>query len=426
MSDEPNEHYRLSPSSSAAWTTCTAQTGFVEEHDADLPPDTSGPDAIWGTQAHSYSQMILLSHLDRGPAFTLGMIPEEWRECVKDYTDRCIESISPHGSTYIEARVPLFYAPVGKGFGTCDFAHITPERVLIRDLKAGQGVSVDAEQNTQLAIYAQSLIEDLRRVEGKAFHAEMEVVMEIDQPRYRGEEPVRRWTTNVAELADFCEHIKTVQELIDSGAEGVFAPSEKACRWCRAKGICPSRQEAFSVVPGDVFSDLTVIPKDQLPRVARMDDEQILAVFKNADVIRSILSDVEDYVLERANMGKPVPGTKMVKGRQGNRKWVDTERVERFLSRNGIPKGDRCKSVLLGPAQIEALPTMKERLKADPKFLERFNDYISRAEGKNTIALEEDKRAAVTFDANIFDIIEEQPTVAIQEPDEDSIEFLIS
>jgi hypothetical protein len=144
-----NGHARLAPSASERWMHCTASV----EACAGIK-DSGSEYATEGTQAHDYAEAVLSGKLP------IEKVPEDFRPHVKFYTDHCQKLIQPGMVAYVESKVPLFYSP--EDTGTVDFAVASEDVVRIRDLKYGAGVLVDAQDNPQLAIYAISLIRDLR------------------------------------------------------------------------------------------------------------------------------------------------------------------------------------------------------------------------------------------------------------------------
>ena len=79
-----------------------------------------------------------------------------------------------------------------------DSLDIRDGRVIVRDLKYGQGVLVEAENNAQLAIYALSFI----RANEDIYDFPPDTIVDIGivQPRHHADDPVRTWEVSLHDL----------------------------------------------------------------------------------------------------------------------------------------------------------------------------------------------------------------------------------
>jgi hypothetical protein len=277
-----NTHARLSPSDSKRWTNCTASIAY-QEANAHRVVDSGSREADEGTQAHDYAAEILMGKL--APMD----LPEDFRDPVLSYTDHC-NGLAPQGeltnlkecldeaelgfdppthAVFVEEQIPLFYQP--EQTGTADFIAVTPDRVYVRDLKYGMGVLVTSQDNTQLAIYAHSVI--LHLDSAYTFSDDMIVDIAIVQPRHREANGVPTWEITVGDLRTFCGEIdyRAIQartaadrvrerigatgadvscaQILEAAPGSVFAPSEGdegACRWCKCKAFCEKRLAAIT------------------------------------------------------------------------------------------------------------------------------------------------------------------------------------
>lgn len=66
-------------------------------------------------------------------------------------------------------------------------------------------------------------------------------------------------------------------------------------------------------------------------RVPLLTAEQLAEVYSQADFIESWLKAVRDRVNSELNAGHPVPGFKLVTGKQSNRAWCDEEAARALL-----------------------------------------------------------------------------------------------
>jgi len=404
-----NAHARLSPSSADRWATCTASTAFIEENADRIPPDTGSRYADEGTRAHDYCEAVLTgktsSHL----------VPEDFRPHVQFYVDHCLGLVRENDAVFVEEKVPLFYSP--KENGTCDFAIIRDGRVIVRDLKYGQGVLVEAEKNAQLAIYALSFIKANSDIYD--FPPDTVVDIGIVQPRHHADDPVRTWEVALHDLeAGFEVTLRAAVAKIHANEALEFVPTTKGCRWCPAKHFCPHKIDAAASPLGfEVLADLPDLTKEEkkLPVAEKVDarlgaysDEDLVALWKNRKNITGLLDDIEAYLETLANQGTPAPGTKLVQGREGNRKWADEEAAEKFLTSTGkLKHAERFDFKLISPTKAETL--LKEKLESSSRAAKTFAALVSRSEGQPSLAPEDDKRPALAAAVSAFDDLTIEP-----------------
>lgn len=428
MSGSTNTHARLSPSGSKRWINCTASIGYIEANSHRISGDGSSSYSNEGTQAHEYAEQYLNGLIG------LGEIPNDFQMPLGVYFNHLREMIvdNPKGEILIEREAPLFYEPdeikkerdgkivMERPTGTVDFALVTDDKIVIRDLKYGQGVAVDAEDNSQLAIYAMSIIRELQEDGLYDFDQSTVVDIGIVQPRYRGDEPVKTWVITLAELENYCKDIEDAVTAIKYGAEislgGIrFDPGEDTCRWCPAKGFCAARLEAmsetFEVESFDALALLPDLTKDEKQQDAEgrifikeaflqkdYDDQQLLAIFAKRKQITGLLDDIEEYLSTRVLSGEVISGLKVVKGREGNRAWNDIEGADKLIKQK-LKMEERMDMSLKSPTQLEKLLKLSEQ---STRFQNLFNGFVSRSEGKPVVALESDKRPAIEVSVNLL------------------------
>jgi hypothetical protein len=417
----------MSPSSSKQWTACTASIAYVEANRHRVPPENTRY-ADEGTEAHEWAAKILLGQTHEGD------IPDNFKPHVPNYVSRCLTHAQRLGTApMVETVVPLWYQ--NDQTGTCDFAVVTDDEVVIRDLKYGAGVLVKADDNTQAAIYAHSFMEFLGGL--YSFHPATKVVIEIDQPRHREADSAKPWVLSYAELQEFCKDIDRAVLDIQTG-NTVFSPSDGddgSCRWCKAKTFCPSRAAAAFTPLDDAaqqlagmnaldllmaLPDLTKAEEKKADdpvgaRLAKLDpeapirltDEILVKLFERTKAITSFLGDIADGLSQRAIAGEPIPGLKLVMGREGNREWANEEAADTFLKGQGLKEDQRYNFKLKSPTQAEEL--IAEKLEKSKRTATRFSELVTRSAAKPVMAHESDKRPAIN-------------AVCAQLPDLDAIE----
>lgn len=445
LSGSHNTHARFAPSSSKRWSTCTGSVSFIEANAHRIPADSGSIYASEGTEAHDWAVKVLLKQAE------IRQIPEDFRAPVADYVNHCLSLIPDGVKPQVEAKVELYYQPGETG--TCDFAVLTDERVTVRDYKHGQGVLVESLDNTQLAIYAFSLIKMVEDV--YEFTDDTLIDIGVFQPRHRESHLSEPWITTLKGLREFCERIGYAAIQATAGLERVrarvamgdrrnvaaaeileaapglrFSPSEGddgACRWCPAKAFCEVRAvQHFDVLGPDDTSGLEIVQRvtdltkeeRKLPveervktRFARMGvpaealtDEYFVRIFAASKWISACLDDVAEWLEARALSGDQPPETKLVLGRAGNRAWKDEEAADNFLKNQKLKAEERYDYKLKSPAKIEEV--LKDKLAKTTRTRNLFESLITRSEPRKVLALASDKREAVGGAAEGFDILD--------------------
>jgi len=373
----------LNPSAAARWVTCTASPRFILENADKLPPD----DTVWnleGSTAHEVAA-AMLENREPNPAECPTLITKEMRRHAWDYWEYVQEL---GGKPFIERKFPLWYMPERNG--KVDVLTISNGHTHVIDLKYGQGVIVDPFENLQGAIYARSALDTVLGATeiplGKLMGSP--VTIHIYQPRGRGAEdfPFHVWDTTWGEILEFTKQVTVAAELILADGETEFQPSDKACRFCPAKGFCTARTKDFT-------RDVKVLAKVDrgpmhFPPVKAVTVEQLAAVLTHGDAIKQWVDDVREYALEHMKNGGVVPGFKLVQGRQGNRYWTDEEKAAKLLlEHTHLRENEVYERSVVSPGGAEKL-LGKKALTLD------LLNLVGRAEGKPTIAPEADKRPA--------------------------------
>ena len=368
----------LQPSAAHRWLNCTASPRFLAEHEAELPKR----DTEWsaeGTLAHDVAEKMLL-----GQPWSCDPVMAEH---VTGYVERVKANLATarEGATlHVETKVPLFYMPERVGRIDTTVMDKVDSRIVVRDLKYGEGVMVDAENNEQQAIYAESFIRD----QWPDMPADGMVRIVIDQPRARDGDTVKDWVLTRSELSLFCARIGAVARKIIADEDTQFAPGS-ACRFCEAKGICPARgNQALAVLPEETTMQLGGLPPPE-----GLTEDQMRRIVEAKDQLVDWLDSVEAHVFARLTEGKEFPGFKLVEGR-ANRQWADEAEAAKKL-RSFLPKGVLWSAPkFVTPAQAEK--ALKKLLKpVTPRLEKALARLIIKPEGKPVLAPESDPRPAI-------------------------------
>lgn len=161
-------HAKLSASGADKWSTCTMAPAM----EAGLPDELSEFNRE-GTCAHAVGEHRLQDWLKAGTITTTRpsteseiegydeFFDEAFDDYVQDYVDYVIARVTALREQHGDASVVVlleqrldFSRWVPEGFGTGDVVIIVPGQVVVIDLKFGQGVYVNGEDNAQLKLYA--------------------------------------------------------------------------------------------------------------------------------------------------------------------------------------------------------------------------------------------------------------------------------
>lgn len=370
----------VGPSSAHRWSRCTASPQFIVAHADELPEDSTIY-ADEGEDAHKLGEKILKGGVvirNESPD-----ISEEMFDATMKYVNHVLSHKTPESRLYVEKRVPLFYNPARNG--RMDAATMRPDALFFDDLKYGVGVSVDADDNEQLAIYAESTIREWEQI--MEFPKDLPVHLSIVQPRDRNNsEAVRTWTLTRQELAMYTTTLGAKARLALTGP-GEFSPGEKQCRFCPAKGICSAYASQGLVALPEAARIIS------LPDPGALTREQRVKVLQSKKVLHDWLEAVEDQEVAELTNGAEPMGFKLVMGK-ANRQWKDVEAAQQLLSNHLTMDITRPRADLISPAQAEKA---LKGIELSSKFKNKLATLIIRPEGKPTLVSEDDERPAIGY-----------------------------
>lgn len=394
-------HALLSPSGAARWMCCPGSVALES-----VLPDSSSDFADEGTAAHELAALALTEGKDcmayygrqievNGKHYAVDM---EMVENVQAYVDR---TRAIGGELFVEQRLSIQHLTgEDDAYGTSDAVIVAGTELVIRDLKYGRGVKVDAAGNEQLRIYALAALAEFELV------YEIETVrLCIDQPRlgYVSEDvmPVdelREFAARVAVAASVCDSLIRTHQ--DTGTVDVehLNPGEKQCQFCRAKATCPALRNHVLTTVADDFVDLDEPIAPQLAHAAdRVTDNALLGNLMGAvDLIEAWCKAVRGKVEAELFAGNAVPGYKLVEGRRGARQWGNPADAEALMKTMRMKTEEMYDLKIISPTTAEKL---HKAGKIGPRQWPKVQELITQADGKPSVAPESDKRPALVMQA---------------------------
>lgn len=402
-------HSKIGASSCERWWNCP---GSVREV-ARMPPQPDSPYALEGSVAHLVGEFSLLTGRDateyigqkviqiidkkknkkliwkgdpapKGDWKATGLeweVTDEMAEAVQVYVSTIrsdMEAFGVHPSDLaIEHRFHLKdIDPDAFGTNDCNIV-IFGQKVIVYDYKHGSGVAVDAEDNKQGLFYALGAIQGLEV-------REAEIV--IVQPRaFHSNGSVRRWTVSLDDLETFANLMKG--KITETKALDAPLVSGDHCKktFCAAMATCPAVRKTVEGAAMTVFSEKPVL---QFPKPENLTPVMLRRILEAMPMMDQWLRSVEAFAESKANAGEHIEGFKLVRGREGNRKWIG-EGVGVDLLNAGFLEDEITESKLISPAKIEKLKKAKEHK-------DLLASLITRSEGKIILVPEDDPREAVS------------------------------
>lgn len=362
-------HAILSPSSSERWINCPPS---AKEN---AGGDTGSSYAQQGSEAHLMAEWKVkkaLGHKVRDPTDELEYFNEEMEECTDAYCEFVMEQVQtakescPDPLVLVEQRLD-FTRWVAESFGTADCICVADGTMTVVDFKYGLGVLVDAENNSQMRMYALgalNLFESLYDIQS--------VRMIIFQPR---RDNISTAEVTKEELLGWAEEVLIPAAALAAKGEGDYSAG-KHCQFCKIKATCRKRAEYNLQMAQYDFA----VP-DTLA------DDEISMILDRADTFIGWVNDVKSYALEQAIGGKQHPGFKVVEGRS-NRRYTDGDAVAAAVTEAGFDPYER---KLMGV-------TAMTKMLGTKKFNTLLGSLIEKPKGKPTLVPESDKRPAWTID----------------------------
>ena len=361
------KHSRRSASASNRWIHCPGSVRLSEQ----CPEPEGSAYAEEGTLAHAIAELKLNIAVDRpvdaGELKKLTKDPlwnGEMDEATNFYRDIVMEHLNAENDALLMVEQRVDYSEwVPEGFGTSDAVIISDDTIEIFDLKYGKGVKVDAQNNSQMRLYALGALE----IFGDLYFFD-NVRMTIIQPRL---DHVSTEEMTVKELLTWAEEV-----VVPAAADDETICAGDWCRWCPAKAVCRARAEANLALARYDFKEPDLL-----------DESEIGEILKKAEELSKWVADIQDYALKQALDGTQYDGWKLVEGRSV-RKYADEVKVVDALQKAGYDEAMLYERKLLGITAMEKLVGKK-------KLGEVCKDLIEKPAGKPVLVPLSDKREAI-------------------------------
>jgi len=291
MQHETRKHARLSASRTDRFMQCPGSYRL----ESLMPWEPAGEAAAIGTAIHELSEIIL-----SGKEVPAGTDPDHvaMAQSYADFVNNLVEN--PRKKLIevnLDEGLKSLHPALG---GTADAVLVDGNHLHVIDLKTGR-VAVDATDNKQLLTYALGAMRQFKAPNT------IECTMHIFQPRVGHS----KWTVSGLRLELHGRRLQSAAELALSG-DAPTNPSVDACRYCKAKTICPSmREKVQETARSDFKPDTTVTPE-------MLDDAALVAAWADA---------VQAAAKEQLANGKSIQGWTMRLGRK-TKFWKDEKLVQ--------------------------------------------------------------------------------------------------
>lgn len=241
MQHVTRKHARLSASRTDRFMQCPGSYRL----ESLMPYEPAGEAAAIGTAIHELSEIILSGNPI--PADT----DKDHIAMAQSYADFVNTLVENPRKKLIEVNLDSGLKSLHPALGgTADAVLVDGDHLHVVDLKTGR-VAVDATDNKQLLTYALGAMRQFKAP------SHITCTMHIFQPRVGHS----KWTVTGQDLVDHGERLKAAAELALT-ADAPTSPSPDACRYCKAKTICPSmREKVQEAARSDFKPDTTVTPE---------------------------------------------------------------------------------------------------------------------------------------------------------------------
>ena len=297
MQHETRKHARLSASRTDRFMQCPGSYRL----ESLMPYEPAGEAAAVGTAIHELSEIIL-----RGAEIPVNTDPDHL-SMAQGYANFINALVENPRKKLIEVNLDEGLKSLHPALGgTADAILVDGDHLHVVDLKTGR-VAVDAQDNRQLLTYALGAMRQFKAPNT------ITCTMHIFQPRVGHS----KWTVTGQDLIEHGDRLKAAAELALT-SDAPTSPSVDACRYCKAKTICPSMREKVQIAArSDFLPDTTVTPE----------------MLDNAALVAAWAEDVQTAAKKQLANGQTITGWTMRAGRK-TKFWKDEKLVQEAFKDN--------------------------------------------------------------------------------------------
>ena len=295
-------HAPFAPSSAKRWIACPGSFALGLAY----PAGSGGNEyADEGTRLHD----VAAKYLTEGAS--LATVAKDDYATLKPYLRYAVERIKQADAYAIEQTIP--HSPLLYGTPDLLLMFKAADMLEVVDLKTGQGIMVDPEENDQALCYA---FMTLRKMDADGVPLPANVRLTIVQPPDEAK-PVKTWDTTSDHVMEW--GVKAEVAIATALAGGAPLQTGSHCRFCNAKPTCPAlRGEVMVAIEADSAAKL---PVEMLP--VWLDRAERLEGFIKQ--LREVAHEVASTGLAQGNP-QAVPGY-VLKPKRATRSWADEEAV---------------------------------------------------------------------------------------------------
>lgn len=347
-----SQHALLSASGSKKWLLCPGsiqmERGF---------PNTRSDAATYGSQAHHLAEVclkndtntsIFLNKTLQADDLDSFVVDVEMVDGVQSYLDY-VRNTKNIGQMHIEIRVD--YSPwVPDGFGTsdCIIQHSGDDEGLVSiiDLKFGI-VRVDADNNTQAMLYALGV---LNQYGGERFN------LCIVQPRI---DHISEWHITKKDLLEWATTVAAPQAKLALSENPPINPSDAACEYCKAKGICKTLA-VFELKAAHKEFESVIYP-GSIREANTLSNDEIASIVPLLKIMEKWAEAIEEHAINELDQGRDIPGYKLIESSK-HLIWVDEKKAGKALLKAGLKKKDIYSIALIKPTKAKKLLPKQPKL----------------------------------------------------------------
>ena len=293
MQHTDRKHARLSASRMDRVMSCPGSYRLESK----MPYEPAGEAAAIGTAIHELSEKLL-----RGEAVNAIDYPDDHLNMALEYVEFINRLVENPRKRMIEVNVDAGLKSLHQSLGgTADAVLVEGDHLHVVDLKTGR-VLVDAEDNKQLLTYALGVMRMLNAP------ASIRCTMHIFQPRAGHS----KWTVSGTDLISHGHDLLAAANLALTD-DAPTNPSTNACKYCKAKPICPSMRQKVQDNARKEFAELVKkAEKDETVQVPTVSSEEIELAQLAAMWSEAVLESAKRQITE----GSTIQGWTLRPGRK--------------------------------------------------------------------------------------------------------------